>query len=573
MKSRAAVLLALPALWAAGACWADEARLDLKHRWVYVSTNLLVERNVAEAIALFERAAKAGYNGIVLTDSKFMRWDNLPQRYLANVRRVREACRKYKLACVACVCPIGYSNSLLAREPNLAAGLPVREAPFVVRGGRLHPADEVELLNGGFEQYRGHRPGGWAFVDMPGQISFIDTQVKSSGRASLRLQDIGRHNPEHGNGRAMQRLKVRPYRQYHVSAMVRTEDFASADRIRVLVLGGAVTLNHHTPPIARTQAFKRIDVAFNSLACDEVGLYLGVWGGKGGRLWWDDVRVEPAGLVNVVRRAGAPLRVVSEDGATVYEEGRDFTGADDPLLGTKPYGGCFSAWHAPPLPAVPPGSRLREGQRVLLSYYHTAVIYKGQVMCDMAEPKVCEIVDWQVRRVRQALEPDGYFMQHDEIRVQGWEPAFEDGKLTPAAALGDNVRRCTAIIGRHDPGKPVYVWSDMFDPYHNARKTGRYYLVRGDGPWYGSWEHLPRQVVVVNWHGHKAGRLASMQHFAGRGHRQILAGYYDGPPERIADWLSEASKVDGVVGVLYTTWRRNYDDLEAFAAAVKKFSR
>ena len=540
---------------------------------MYVSVNMLVEKNVERVLPILERAAKAGYNGIVLTDSKFMRWDNLPQRYLANVRRVREACRKHKLACVACVCPIGYSNNLLARDPNLAAGLPVRDAPFVVRGGRLHPADEVKLLNGSFEQYRGHRPSGWAFADMPGQISFIDTQVKSHGRASLRLEDIGRHNPKHGNGRVMQKLKVRPYGQYHVSAMVRTEDFESADRIRVLVLGGGVTLNYHTPRIAPTQAFKRIDVAFNSLAFDEVGLYLGVWGGRGGRLWWDDVRVEPAGLVNVVRRAGAPLRLTSEDGPTVYEEGRDFAGAGDPLLGAKPYAGCFSAWHARPLPTVPPGSRLREGQRVALSYYHTAVIHNSQVMCDMAEPKVYEILDWQVRRVRDALQPDGYFMQHDEIRVQGWEPAFEDGKLTPAAALGDNVRRCAAIIGRHDPNRPVYVWSDMFDPHHNARKAGRYYLVRGDGPWYGSWEHLPRHVVVVNWHGHEAGRLESMQHFAGRGHRQILAGYYDGPPERIADWLGEASKVDGVVGVMYTTWRHNYDALEAFAAAVKKFSR
>jgi hypothetical protein len=25
-------------------------------------------------------------------------------------------------------------------------------------------------------------------------------------------------------------------------------------------------------------------------------------------------------------------------------------------------------------------------------------------------------------------------------------------------------------------------WSDMFDPFHNAKKTGEYYSVKGDGP-------------------------------------------------------------------------------------------
>ena len=52
----------------------------LEHRWVYLGTNLLVNKNVEDAVAILDRAAKAGYNGIVLTDSKFCRWDDLPER-------------------------------------------------------------------------------------------------------------------------------------------------------------------------------------------------------------------------------------------------------------------------------------------------------------------------------------------------------------------------------------------------------------------------------------------------------------------------------------------------------------
>ncbi len=553
---------------------AGEGAPRLEHLWVYCSTNLLVDRNVDSTLALIERAAKAGYNGLVLADSKFMRWDHLPEHYLANVAKVRAACRKHKLACIACVMPIGYSGSLLSRDPNLAAGLPVKNAPFVVRGRNIVPADDgAEVANGSFEEWRKGLPAGWRFADEPGKITFRDTQVAHAGTSSLRMENIDRYSPQHGHGRVMQVVKVTPFHYYHLSAAVRTQDFAAADQVRVAVLAeGGASLNHVEPRIARTQGWKRIDVAFNSLESGEVRIYLGVWGGTSGRIWWDDVRLGPGGLVNTVRRAGAPLTMTSADGKVEYAEGRDFANAADPKLGNVRWKGDFNVWHELPVMTVPAGSRLRDGQTVLLSHYHTALIHWGQVMCDMTEPKVYDILTWQAGQVRRHLAPDGWFMQHDEIRVQGWEPAFERRKLTPAAALAENVRKCATILREADAGSPIYVWSDMFDPHHNAGKTGRYYLVKGDGPWYGSWEGLPKDVVVVNWHGHATGRVESLAHFAERGHRQILAGYYDAPPERIRDWLADAAKVEGaanVVGVMYTTWRNSYDDLEKFLAAVR----
>jgi len=543
----------------------------LRYRWVYLSTNMLVEKNVEDAVALLGRAAKAGYNGVVLTDSKFMRWDGLPERYVRNVRRVRQACRDLKLDCIAAVCPVGYSNGLLSRDPNLAAGLPVREAPFLADNGRLVPADEsAAAVNGGFEQHNNNRPAGWRFVDQPGKISFIDTAVKFKGECSLRMQDVGTRNPRHGNGRAMQTIAVKPFRYYHVSAAVKTGGFQAADKFRIAVLAtGGRSLNHFQPRIEKTQDWRRVDVTFNSLEFSEVNLYLGVWGGKGGTIWLDDVRIEPGGLVNVLRRDGAPLRATSEDAKTVYGEGRDFTGAVDPKLGRVPWSGEFTVWHDQPNVRLPKGSRIRHGQTVLLSYYHTAVIHHGQVACCMADPKVYEILRWQIEQVHKNLAPDGYFMQHDEIRVQGWDRSCAKTGMTPGALLAENVKKCTAIIRRQDPGRPIYVWSDMFDPHHNARRTGKYYLVKGDGPWYGSWRGLDKDVIVVNWNSRPGSRLDSLRHFANLGHKQILAGYYDGPVDAIGGWLKDARRVSGVDGVMYTTWQRRYDDLEEFAAELK----
>lgn len=65
---------------------AEQPRLE--HCWVYLSTNMLVDENVTKDLALLRRAADACYTAVVLTDSKFMWWDGLPDRYVQNVARV-----------------------------------------------------------------------------------------------------------------------------------------------------------------------------------------------------------------------------------------------------------------------------------------------------------------------------------------------------------------------------------------------------------------------------------------------------------------------------------------------------
>jgi hypothetical protein len=155
-------------------------------------------------------------------------------------------------------------------------------------------------------------------------------------------------------------------------------------------------------------------------------------------------------------------------------------------------------------------------------------------------------------------------MSHDEIRVLNWCEACQRRKLEPGAILADNVRTCLRILREVNPGGRVYVWSDMFDPHHNALKKD-YYLVRGDLT--GTWEGLDKEVIIMPWYLEK--RAESLKWFADRGHRQVIAGYYDAQPERIRDWLSAARGVNGVLGVMYTTWENRYADLEAFAGVVR----
>jgi hypothetical protein len=86
----------------------------------------------------------------------------------------------------------------------------------------------------------------------------------------------------------------------------------------------------------------------------------------------------------------------------------------------------------------------------------------------------------------------------------------------------------------------------------------------------GSWEGLDPAIRIANWNAGK--RDASLPFFAGRGHKQILAAYYDAADTRaqLQEWLTSAAKVQGVEGVMYTTWRQNYKDLETFAGVLRE---
>jgi hypothetical protein len=115
------------------------------------------------------------------------------------------------------------------------------------------------------------------------------------------------------------------------------------------------------------------------------------------------------------------------------------------------------------------------------------------------------------------------------------------------------------------------VWNDMFDKYHNASPEPKnYYLVKGKGPWAGSWEGLSSDVGVANWSQNNAD---SLKFFADRENQQLLAGYYDSDPKHIVDWLKTASGTRNVVGVVYTTWIADYSNLERFIDYVNKFEQ
>jgi hypothetical protein len=398
--------------------------------------------------------------------------------------------------------------------------------------------------------------------------------VKHSGTASLRMEQFNEGNP-HGLCRVVKKLTLEPWHQYDLSLWIKTQTVARPSTIRVALLtdmpdGPRHNLGRQSLGVRSTQDWRRHDVVFNTFAHRDVWLYLGAWDAREGRIWIDDVSLREVAGVNLLRREGCPVRVTSADGGQEYVEGQDFQRWEYPEMGRVPYGGVYQPVHPEPPLVLTPNSRIHEGQALKVSFYHTMRILDGQVCCCLRSDELFEHLEAHVRRVHELLHsPKTYFMSYDEIRLAGWCALCDTPHTTTGEILAENVRRCTEIIRRVAPDAEIVVWSDMFDPYHNA--VDRYWHTRGTMK--GSWNGLDPSLIIGNWN--FGNRDASLAFFADRGHRQMIAAYYDRPQwqRSLGKWLQSADNVPGIEGVIYTTWMRDYRNLEAFADFVHGSSR
>jgi len=522
--------------------------------WIF-GWGLGKDSDVAEITKVLDTAGRAGLNGAVVSFGL----DTLCKHDAAYFRRlesIQRACERNRLELIPSVFSVGYGGGILSHNRQLAEGLPVVDAPFIVTGGEARFVSDasVRLVNGGFEESNGNKFPGFGFHDEPGRISFADTNTLHSGRASVRLENFT-SNP-HGHGRVMQTVRVTPQRCYRVSLWVKTDGLQPTSAFRCLVLVNDRELAPRQFNLPATTDWRQISFLFNSLNFDKVNLYAGLWEGKAGKVWLDDWTIEDAGPVNVLHRPGTPVTVRSEDGATTYTEGRDY----EPLNAPD-----FNVWRGDSTPAVlklPPGSRIQEGERLRVSWYHPMMIHDSQVTVCMAEPELYEIFDHEARLLAERLHPRRVLLNTDEVRMGGTCQACAGRDM--GELLGECVTKQAAAIRRYSPDAQVYVWSDMFDPNHNAH--GNYYLVQGD--FNGSWKHVPKDLVMAVWGG--APRDQSLRFFADQGFPTLVACYYDAENlDDVKRWLTVAKPLTKVRGFMYTPWSKRYDLLPAFGDLIK----
>jgi len=529
---------------------------DYTHRWVYVSRSLGSDSDVKDIEGIVKTASEHGLNGMVLTGGlEYL--DRQPPEYFKRLEDVKQVCRQNNIEIIPIIFSVGYGGSILSYDKNLAAGIAVTDALFVVQNGKAHLVQDppVQIVNPGFEEYDGNRLAGHNFHDRPGEVSFIDKDVFKNGKASLRFENFGKY--EHGHARVMQEVKIQPHRCYRLSCQVRTEQLDPADSflLQVLNLDGR-SLAPWDPAIPSSTDWRQVVMGFNSLDYDTVRIYVGAWGGKTGKFWVDDLQLEEVGLLNILRRPGTPMTVRDEKSQLIYEEGRDFAEVKDPRLN-------FRFDHQPPALEVLPAGRIKNGQRLRVSYYHGIAINRGQVTVCMSEPKLYEIWEKEAQLIHKHLAPNKYLLSTDEIRAGGACETCKKRKMTMAQILGDCITKQLRIIRRVNPNAELLIWSDMLDPNHNAHDN--YYLV--DGDFTGSWNYIPKDLVIVCWYYDK--RNESLKFFSSLGFKTLAGAYYDGDTlDNPKGWLESLERTPGACGIMYTTWENKYQFLAPFGDLV-----
>ena len=531
------------------------------YRWVYVSRSLRRDSDVEDIKRIVKTVSEHGLNGMVLA-AGLDRLDLQPMDYFRRLEEVKQISKENNIEIIPIIFSVGYGGAVLGHDRNLAAGIPVKDALFVVKNGKAHlvPDPPVEIANGGFEEYEGDNLKGYRFHDRPGDVSFVDKEVFKSGKAALRFENFGKYR--YGHARVMQEIEVHPQRCYRLSCWVKTEGLEPEGSFRIQVLtSDGRNLAPWQPKVSSTNNWRKIVMGFNSLGYEKVKVYVGVWGGKSGRFWVDDLEIEEVGLLNVLRRHGTPATVKSDKTGMVYEENRDFAQIKDPKLN-------FRFDHELPLIEIPPQSRIKDGERLKVSYYHGMGVNRGQVSVCMSEPKLYDIWQEQAKLIHKHLAPSKYLLSMDEIRAGGSCEACKSRKMTMAQILGDCVTKQTQIIRNVNPEAEIFIWSDMFDPNHNAHDN--YYLV--DGDFTGSWKYIPKDLIIVCWYYKK--RNESLKFFSSLGFKTLAGAYYDGDTlDNPKGWLEALGRTPKACGIMYTTWRNKYELLAPFGDLVSGAER
>jgi hypothetical protein len=480
------------------------AQQKYTERWNYVTASLSSDRGMETLLGVLKQSKDVGCTHIMLVEGGWLRRPD-DAAYLGRVEKVRSFARENKLEIVPRVYSLGYSGRYLGFDPNLCAGLPVREMPFVVRGKTASP-------------------------DPAGNVDVSGVKATDNGMSG--------------------KISVKPFTHYRLSFVAAKPFSGGADewvRVSGRVGGRRVTRRNLDSRKEGDKTF--YETTFNSLESEELSVSISQA--------VEGLKIEPAGLLMVIRRGLCPLVVAGADTGTVYEEGRDFKPVADPKLTTD---GEFLFDHEPPVIQLTDGSRIKDGEKLKASFFHAYRMGGDQDVISLEDPKVFEIMEQDVANCTKVWKPNGYFMNYDEIRVGGWEkPDRKPGEL-----LAEHVKRGYDLIRKYAPEAKVYTWSDMFSPYHNARPSGYYFLVNGN--WDGSWKGLPKDVIIMNWY---SPRPEGLKFFSDSGHSQVICGYYDGTStarmkNNIAGWMEASGGIPNVLGFMYTTWRDNHRNLKEY---------
>lgn len=492
------------------------AQQKMPERWNYASANLQSDAGLNTFLDVLQQSKDVGCTHILMPEGGWLKKAD-DATYLARVEKAQAKAKELGLTIVPSVYKLGYSGGYLGFDKNLAAGMPVKDMVFVVKGKT-------------------------ATVDPAGAL---DVSGLKNGSGDLKCQ---------------------PFMHYRITILASEEPKGGENMINVSSQGGKRVHTRSRPSVSKQGDKWLVTTTFNSLEASDIRLRAGVTG-------ITDLKIEPAGTLLVVRRAMCPLKVTSADGTVTYEEGKDVVKIEDPMITGKMEGEFQD--HKPADITIADGSRIKDGDKIKVSFFHTQRLGSDQDCISMDDPAVFPIMERDIANCVKVWKPAGVFMNYDEIRMGGWEVQPDGKQIKPGELLAAHVKKAIEMTRKYAPAAKIYTWSDMFSPLHNARpfsSKGYYYLVNGN--WDGAWEGLSKDVIIMNWY---APTAECIKFFADRGNAQVLCGYYDGTStdamkKNITNWMKVTEGQPQMLGLMYTTWKRNYKNLKEYFQLVDTYA-
>ena len=523
----------------------------MKERWVFSFGYSRNEKSVEKIKRLIDTAATHNMNGMVLSTfglDKISKWKAKDFELLKDIVDYAET---RQIEIIPTGLSVGYGGAL-GHDRNFSAALPASIQLRAMNGRIAADHGKSLLANGGLEDHKRDRFKGYDFNDKPGKVSFAD-QNADSGQTCIRFENFGKF--EHGNARISQKVKVRPGRMYRFSLRLKTDALKPVSGLKLMVYSRGRSLAASHPNVKSSQDWTTVTLDYINKDTEEVSLYAGIWQGKSGRFWFDDLEfVESGDMGSIVRREGTPLSLKSKDRDVTFKEGDDF----EPI----------KYMHNLPSLRIPTGSKIKDGEALELSCYKSPYVshsWGKQTSLCMSNPKLYAYWEEEVQKLYSVMKFKRFLLAMDEIRNGGGCKSCRDRGISMAEILGDCFTKQYKIFKSIDPEIEVITWSDMLDPAHNARNN--YYGVVGD--FTGSWKYVPKDIVMMCWH-HKI-RNKSLAFFEEKGFATMGAAYYDAADLTGShQWLEILRQTPKSKGIMYTTWQKKYDLLPDFGDLVSE---
>src|SRR5204862_6395627 len=117
------------------------------HLWASIARRHRSDHAIEHTRQIARTAAETGLNGVLFA-AGLDSIDLQPPEYLTRLEKVKAIFREYHLELIPSVFSDGYGGAILAHDKNLAEGVPVKVALYLVKNGEGHIEPEVPVPDG-----------------------------------------------------------------------------------------------------------------------------------------------------------------------------------------------------------------------------------------------------------------------------------------------------------------------------------------------------------------------------------------------------------------------------------------